>query len=54
MSKKEEVVLRYNSASPPYYQEGQENEKFEQRAYNFEPLIHHVIGEEITTRYYNI
>jgi len=26
--KREEMVLRYKSASPPYYQEGKENEKF--------------------------
>jgi hypothetical protein len=31
MSKKEEVLLRYKFASPPYYQEGQENEEFEQK-----------------------
>jgi hypothetical protein len=29
---------------------GQENEKFEQRAQNFEPLIHHVVEEEVATQ----
>jgi hypothetical protein len=43
MSEREEVVLRYRSTSPPYYQKGQKNEKFEQIAQNFEPPIHYVI-----------
>jgi hypothetical protein len=47
MSKKEEVVPRYRPASPPYYQEGQENEKFEQKTHNFEPLIHYVVEQEV-------
>jgi hypothetical protein len=43
MSEREEVVLRYKYASPPYYQNNQENEKSEQRAQNFEHLIHYVV-----------
>jgi hypothetical protein len=43
MSEREEVVPRYKSISPPYYWDGQDNEKFEQRTQNFEPLIHYVI-----------
>jgi len=32
MLEREEIILRYKFASPPYYQENHENEKFEQRA----------------------
>jgi hypothetical protein len=32
MSKREEVVPRYKSASPPYYQKKDEDEKLEERA----------------------
>jgi hypothetical protein len=42
-SEREEIVPRYEFASPPYYRDGQENEKFEQRAQNFETPIHCVI-----------
>jgi hypothetical protein len=42
-SEREEVVPRYKSTPPPYYQNDQKNEKFEQRAQNFELLIHYVI-----------
>jgi hypothetical protein len=46
---REEVVLRYKSISPPYYQDDQENEKFEHRAQNFELLIYYVVEQEATT-----
>ncbi len=46
---REEVIPRYRYASPPYYQNGQENEKFEQRAQSFEPLIHYVVEQEAAT-----
>ncbi len=49
MSKKK-VVTRYRSISPHYYQEGQENEEFEQKAHNFEPLIHYVVEQEVATQ----
>jgi hypothetical protein len=42
-SEREEMVQRYRFASPPYYQEGQENEEFEQKVQNFEPLIYYVV-----------
>jgi len=41
--KREEVIPRYKSASPPYYQGGQKNEKFE----NFELLIHYVVEQKV-------
>ncbi len=41
------MVLKYKSTSTPYYWEGQENEKFEQKAQNFEPLIHYVVEQEV-------
>ncbi len=44
------MVPRYIFASPPYYEEGEENEKFEQRAQNFEPSIHYVVKQEATTQ----
>ncbi len=50
MLEREEVVLKYKFTSPPYYQEGQENEEFEQRAQNFEPLIHYVVEQEAVTQ----
>ncbi len=40
------MVLKYKSASPPYYQKDHENEEFEQRAQNFEPPIHYVVEQE--------
>ncbi len=43
--KREEVVPWYRFASLPYYQNNQENEKFEQIIQNFEPLIHCVIEQ---------
>ncbi len=43
MSKREEVVPKYRSTSPPCYRKEHENEEFEQRAQNFEPLIHYVV-----------
>jgi hypothetical protein len=46
MSEREEVVPMYRFASPPYYQNDQENEEFEQRAHNFEPSIHYVVEQE--------
>ncbi len=49
MLEREEVVLKYKSASPPYYQEGQENEKFEQKVQNFKPSIHYV-EQKVTTQ----
>jgi hypothetical protein len=50
MSKREEVVLMYRFASPLYYRNGQENEKFEQRAQKIEPPIQYVIEQEATTQ----
>jgi len=47
--KREEVVPRYKSTSPPYYQE-HENEELEERAQNFEPRIHYVVEQEATTQ----
>jgi hypothetical protein len=38
-SEREEVVPRYKSTSPPYYQKDHENEKFEQIAQNLEPSM---------------
>ncbi len=49
-SESEKVVLRYRSTSPLYYQEGQENEEFEQRVQNFEPLIHYVVEQKASTQ----
>jgi hypothetical protein len=49
-SKREEVVPRYKNVSPPYYKKGEENENFEQRAQNFEPLIHYVVEQEVPTQ----
>jgi hypothetical protein len=46
MSKREEVVLRYRSISPPYYHEEYEDEKLEGRVLNFEPQIHYVVEQE--------
>jgi hypothetical protein len=43
------MVPKYRSTSPPYYWEGQENEEFEQKVQNFEPLIHYVVEQEVTT-----
>jgi hypothetical protein len=43
MSKREEVVPRCRSTSLTYYQKDHENEEFEQRTQNFEPLIHYVV-----------
>jgi hypothetical protein len=48
-SKREEVVPRYISASPPYYREEHVDEEFEQRAHNFEPLIHYMVEQEPAT-----
>ncbi len=36
--------------SPPYYRDGQKNEKFEQRAQNFEPSIHYIVEQEVATQ----
>jgi hypothetical protein len=47
MSKNEEVVPRYISPSPHYWEDHVE---FEQKVYNFEPLIHHVVEQEVTTQ----
>jgi hypothetical protein len=46
MSKREEIVPRYISTSPPYYRKDHDNEQFEQRAQNFEPSIHYVVEQE--------
>jgi hypothetical protein len=37
MLEKEEVVPRYKSTSPPYYQEEHEDEELEKRVQNFQP-----------------
>jgi hypothetical protein len=50
MSEKEDVAPRYRSTSPLYYRKDHENEEFEQKAQNFEPLIHYVVEEEATTQ----
>jgi hypothetical protein len=47
--KREEVVPRYKSISPPYYQE-HEDEELEERAQNFERHIHYVVEQEVTTQ----
>jgi hypothetical protein len=44
-------MLRYKFVSPPYDQNDQENEKFEQIIHNFEPLIHYVIEEKVAIQY---
>ncbi len=49
-SKRKEVIPRYILASPPYYQKEHVDEEFEQRAQNFEPLIHYVVEQEATTQ----
>jgi hypothetical protein len=43
MSEREEVVLRYISTSPLYYQKDHENEKCKQKTLNFQPSIHYVV-----------
>jgi hypothetical protein len=50
MSEREEVLRRYIFSLPPYYQNDQKNKEFEQRAQNFEPSIHYVIEQNITTQ----
>ncbi len=49
MLEREEVVPRYKSTSPPYYQDIQENEKFEQKVQNFKTLIHYVVEQSPAT-----
>jgi hypothetical protein len=49
MSKREEVVPKYRSTSPPYYQKDHKTKEFEQRAQNFEPSIHYVVEQEAAT-----
>jgi hypothetical protein len=49
MLEREEVIPRYKYASPLYYREKYEDEKFEERARNFEPQIHYVIEQEAGT-----
>jgi hypothetical protein len=49
-SRREEVVLRYKSVLLPYYWNGQENEEFEQKFQNFEPPIHYIVEQKITTQ----
>jgi hypothetical protein len=44
------VVLKYKFVSPPYYWEGQKNEKFEQKTQNFELPIHYVVEQEVITQ----
>jgi hypothetical protein len=48
--KREEVVPRYKSISPPYYQENHENEEFEQKAQNFEPSICYMVKQKVAIR----
>jgi hypothetical protein len=48
-SKREEVIPRYKLASPPYYQEEQEDEELEERTHNFELQMHYVVEQEATT-----
>ncbi len=50
MLEREEVVPRYKSTSPPYYQKDRDNEEFEQRVQNFEPSIHYVVEQEVATQ----
>jgi hypothetical protein len=40
---REETVPRYRFASPFYYRKDHENVEFEQKAHNFELLIHYVV-----------
>ncbi len=49
-SKRKEIVPRYILASPPYYRKEHVDEEFEQRAQNFEPLIHYVVEQEAATQ----
>jgi hypothetical protein len=42
-SEREEVVPRYIYTSPLYYRKDHENEEFEQRTLNFEPLIRYLV-----------
>ncbi len=49
MSEREEVVPRYKSTLP-FILKGQDNEQFEQKAQNFEPLIHYVVEQEAATQ----
>ncbi len=49
MLEMKEVVLRYKFASPLYYWKDHENEELEQKAQNFEPLIHYVVEQKIAT-----
>jgi hypothetical protein len=45
--KKEEIVPRYRSISPPYYRKDHENEECEQKAQNVEPPIHYVVEQKV-------
>jgi hypothetical protein len=40
---KNSTSQKYKYVSPLYYPEDHENEKFKQRAQNFEPPIHYVV-----------
>ncbi len=50
MLEKEEIVSKYRFVSLPYYRKDHENEEFEQRAHNFEPLICYVVEQEVATQ----
>jgi hypothetical protein len=43
-------MLKYKSASPPYYWERHENEKFKETYLNFELPIHYVVKQEAITQ----
>jgi hypothetical protein len=49
-SKREEVMLRYRSTSPPYYKKERQDEELEERTQNFEPQIHYVVEQETVTQ----
>jgi hypothetical protein len=50
MLKKEEIILRCRSTSPPYYQEEHEDEKLEKITQNFELEIHYVLEQKVATK----
>jgi hypothetical protein len=44
---KENIIPKCKFASFLYYRKDHENEEFEQKAQNFEPLIHYVVEQEV-------
>jgi hypothetical protein len=50
MLEREEIMPRYESVSPPYYQGEHEDQELEERTQNFEPQIHYVVEQKATTQ----